>query len=338
MGKDYYKILGLTKGANEDDIKKAYRKMALKYHPDKNKSPDAEEKFKEVAEAYDVLSDPKKREIYDQYGEEGLKGGDIGGGGPMGGFHYTFAEDPMKMFHQLFEGPNGFARFFAAGPGSGTRIVVGGDEEMDFDDMFGFGGHHGMGGFSDMGRPTRKVDPPVVYDLYISLEDIYKGCVKKMKITRKVPSGEGGAKMRTEDKLLTVTVKPGWKAGTKVTFPREGDHNENRVPADIVFIIKDKPHPYFRRDGADIYYTAKISLKDALCGVSLKIPTLEPSVTVPMNIFEVIKPKAVKRIPGQGLPMPKQANKRGDLLVTFDIRFPDTLPSATKEILRDCLP
>ena len=74
MGKDYYKILGLTRGANEDDIKKAYRKMALKYHPDKNKTPGAEEKFKEIAEAYEVLSDKRKREIYDQYGEEGLKG------------------------------------------------------------------------------------------------------------------------------------------------------------------------------------------------------------------------------------------------------------------------
>ncbi len=91
MGKDYYKVLGIPKSASDDEIKKAYRKMALKYHPDKNKAAGAEEKFKEVAEAYDVLSDSKKKDIYDKYGEEGLAGGESGmGGGAPGGFHYEF--------------------------------------------------------------------------------------------------------------------------------------------------------------------------------------------------------------------------------------------------------
>ncbi|VDO53927.1 unnamed protein product [Brugia timori] len=89
MGKDYYKVLGIAKGASDDEIKKAYRKMALKYHPDKNKEPGSEAKFKEVAEAYDVLSDPKKKEIYDKFGEDGLKGGE-GGFGCPGGVHYEF--------------------------------------------------------------------------------------------------------------------------------------------------------------------------------------------------------------------------------------------------------
>lgn len=131
MGKDYYKVLDVPRSATDDDIKKAYRKMALKYHPDKNKAPGAEEKFKEVAEAYDVLSDAKKKEIYDKYGEEGLKGGMGGGGGgghggagPAGGFHYTFAGDPREMFSQFFGGQDPFAAFFASGPG-GARIVVG---------------------------------------------------------------------------------------------------------------------------------------------------------------------------------------------------------------------
>lgn len=104
MGKDFYKILGIQKGANDDEIKKAYRKLALKYHPDKNKSAGAEERFKEIAEAYEVLSDKKKRDIYDQYGEEGLHGGaPNGAGGPEGGqqFTYEFHGDPRATFAQV---------------------------------------------------------------------------------------------------------------------------------------------------------------------------------------------------------------------------------------------
>uniref|UniRef100_A0A915HWC6 J domain-containing protein n=1 Tax=Romanomermis culicivorax TaxID=13658 RepID=A0A915HWC6_ROMCU len=131
MGKDYYKILDVPRSANDDDIKKAYRKMALKYHPDKNKSPGAEEKFKEIAEAYDVLSDSKKKSIYDKFGEEGLKGGVEGGpgggasGGPgAGGYHYTFTGDPREIFSQFFGGQDPFASFFSGGPG-GARIIIG---------------------------------------------------------------------------------------------------------------------------------------------------------------------------------------------------------------------
>lgn len=103
MGKDFYKILGIQKGANDDEIKKAYRKLALKYHPDKNKSAGAEERFKEIAEAYEVLSDKKKRDIYDQYGEDGLHGGAPGAGGPEGGqsFSYEFHGDPRATFAQV---------------------------------------------------------------------------------------------------------------------------------------------------------------------------------------------------------------------------------------------
>lgn len=102
MGKDFYKILGIQKGANDDEIKKAYRKLALKYHPDKNKTTGAEERFKEIAEAYEVLSDKKKRDIYDQYGEEGLHGG-VPGSGTEGGqnFTYEFHGDPRATFAQV---------------------------------------------------------------------------------------------------------------------------------------------------------------------------------------------------------------------------------------------
>ncbi|XP_061166216.1 dnaJ homolog subfamily B member 4-like [Saccostrea echinata] len=353
MGKDYYKILGITKGASEDEIKKGYRKMALKYHPDKNKSPGAEEKFKEIAEAYDVLSDPNKKEIYDKYGEEGLKNGpppDSGfqGSAPGGGgnFHYEFQGNPRDTFRMFFGGDDPFASFFGGGggggrgfggPGGGTSRMFHfggpqGQEDMDVDDN-PFGGMGGMGG----GRPQRKrQDSAVVRELPVALEDIYKGATKKLKITRKVLNNDGRT-TRTEDKILTIDIKPGWKAGTKITFPKEGDQTPNNIPADVVFVIKDKPHSIFTREGSDIRYKAKLSLKDALCGTTLQVPTIDGR-KIPLRLREVVKPHSVKRIQGEGLPIPKQPGKRGDLIIEFDVVFPNQISNTAKEILADCLP
>lgn len=135
-------------------------------------------------------------------------------------------------------------------------------------------GGGGMGGFSNMGfsfgghpghqtqMPRKKTqDPPIEHELFVTLEEIAAGTTKKMKISRKVLNPDNRT-TRTEDKVLTIDIKPGWKQGTKITFPREGDQSPTSIPADIIFIIKDKPHPTFRRDGADLIYTAKINLKD----------------------------------------------------------------------------
>lgn len=170
MGKDYYCILGIEKGASDEDIKKAYRKQALKFHPDKNKSPQAEEKFKEVAEAYEVLSDPKKREIYDQFGEEGLKGGAGGSDGQGGTFWYTFHGDPHATFAAVFGGSNPFEIFFGRRMGGGRD-----SEEMEIDgdpfSAFGFS----MNGYprdrNSVGPSRLKQDPPVIHELRVSLEE-----------------------------------------------------------------------------------------------------------------------------------------------------------------------
>lgn len=219
---------------------------------------------------------------------------------------------------------------------------LGGDEDgMDVDDMFGgFGGHHGFGPMgmsaSTGGMHRRRQDPPVMHELLVSLEDILKGCTKKMKITRRVLSTDGRTS-RVEDKVLSINIKQGWKAGTKITFPKEGDQGPTNIPADIVFIIKDKAHPHFKREGADIRYSAKITLRDALCGTTINVPTLD-GTNIPLPINDIIKPNTTKRISGQGLPIPKQPSRRGDLVVAFDIRFPDHLTTSAKDILRDCLP
>ena len=219
MGTDYYKILGVSQGANDDEIKKAYRKLALKYHPDKNHAPGAEEKFKEIGEAYDVLSDPKKRQIYDQLGEEGLKGGmggtggGSGGGGgggmpnfggvggmPGGNFQYTYHGDPKATFAQFFGTSNPFESFF--GGGGGGRGGGGEGMDIDINELLGgfgggggggfrggqqqqqFRGGPGSGGFKR--KPQRVQDPTIEKEVFVSLEEIATGCEKKMKISRKV--------------------------------------------------------------------------------------------------------------------------------------------------------
>lgn len=200
----------------------------------------------------------------------GLKGGGPtgGGGGGPGTFSYTFQGDPHAIFAEFFGGRNPFEQFFGGRNG-------GMDEEMDTDEPFarfgmGGGGMGGMGGFprsfsSGMGGHTSVVkkqqDPPVVHDLRVTLEEVLSGCTKKMKISRKRLNPDGRT-LRKEEKILEVQIKKGWKEGTKITFPKEGDETPTNIPADIAFVLKDKPHPVFKRDGSDIIYTAKISLRD----------------------------------------------------------------------------
>ncbi|XP_022611236.1 dnaJ homolog subfamily B member 1-like [Seriola lalandi dorsalis] len=343
MGKDYYHILGIKKGASEDDIKKAYRKQALRFHPDKNKSPGAEEKFKEIAEAYDVLSDPKKKDVYDRFGEEGLKGGGPSGGGGPGTFSYTFQGDPHAIFAEFFGGRNPFEQFFGARNG-------GMDEDMDTDDPFArFGmGAGGMGGFprsfstgmGGMGGHSSVVkkqqDPPVIHDLRVTLEEVLSGCTKKMKISRKRLNPDGRT-VRTEDKILEVQIKKGWKEGTKITFPKEGDESPRNIPADVVFVLKDKPHPMFKRDGSDIIYTAKISLRDALCGCTVNAPTLDGRA-VTVSTTDIVHPGMKRRVSGEGLPYPKRPDRRGDLIVDYEVKFPERLSQSARDTIAQVLP
>jgi len=338
MGKDYYRVLGIAKGASDDEIKKSYRKLAMKYHPDKNNAPGAEEKFKEIGEAYDVLSDPKKKQIYDQYGEDGLKGSPGGGGVPNfgegPGYTYSYHGDPRATFTQFFGSSNPFESFFSGGPG-GMGGNMGGPQEMDIDieQMFGgFGGH--MGGHKQK-KNTKVQDPTVEKEVFVNIEEIAAGCEKKMKISRKVYRDDGS--LSVEDKVLKINIKPGWKSGTKVTFSQEGDRLPGKIPADIAFIIKDKPHPIFTREGSDIKYIYKIPLREALCGTIVQVPTLEGKKVGINCTGEVIKPTTTKRLQGYGLPYPKEPSKKGDIIVGFDVLFPDAISQSSKDVLYDVL-
>lgn len=309
----------------------------------------------------------------------GLKGHT---GGGSNGPSYTFHGDPHAMFAEFFGGRSPFDQFFASHGGL--------DDDMHIDDPFAAFGMGGMGGFprSFKSRVTgahggreKKKDPPVMHELKVSLEEVFSGCTKKMRISRKRLNPDG-CSMRTEDKILTVDIKRGWKEGTKITFPKEGDETPTNIPADIVFVVKDKAHSYFQRDGSDIVHSVKISLKDvsvlclfwgvranctkceclhliffafvspcfcllstplitlthkALCGCTISAPTLDGR-TVTVTSHDVIKPGMKKRIVGEGLPLSKYPERRGDMVLEFLVTFPDKLGPGTREALVQILP
>uniref|UniRef100_A0AAV1TPL4 J domain-containing protein n=1 Tax=Peronospora matthiolae TaxID=2874970 RepID=A0AAV1TPL4_9STRA len=351
MGKDYYAILNVAKGATDDELRKAYRKLALKWHPDKNPNdPDgAQRKFQEIGEAYEVLSDKKKREIYDVYGEEGLKGqpaeGPEGGGMPggmPGGFTYTttsgfpagsfgfHSSDATKIFEQFF----GTSNLHEAERSAPMASMFG--------DMGGFGGMRGMrsSGFGGGRDPFGQSQPPraqkLQSELEVPLEQLYAGCVKKLKITRKVHDPSSNT-LREEQKILEINIKPGWKDGTKVTFEGQGDALPGRPAQDIVFVIRQKPHPKFERDGDKLLYRAKVSLRDALLGNGTLSVKMLDGREVPVPLGGVIAPGTKLVIAGEGMPLQKNPSQRGNLVVEFDVQFPTQLTEAQKNLVRQAL-
>lgn len=279
-----------------------------------------------------MLSDPNKREVYDRYGEEGLKNGGPGGpggggfGGGMGGFR-----SPEDLFAEIFGGQSPFDMDGMGGGGG----PFGGFGGMPFG-FGGMGGMGGMGGRSRGGPPQPRQAPPVERQLPCSLEDLYSGVTKRMKISRNVVDASSGS-VRQESEVIEVVIKPGWKKGTKVTFQRMGDQQPGLIPADIVFVIDEVPHPRFTRDGNNLVYKARLSLADALCGTCLKINTLDGRlIDLPLR-SEVVTPASAKLLRGEGMPISKTPGQKGDLIVKFDIEFPRSLSAEQKEALRGTL-
>ncbi|UJR28275.1 hypothetical protein I4U23_009525 [Adineta vaga] len=313
MSKDPYQILQLTRSAKDKDIKAAYRRLALKYHPLKNPNDlNVSSKFNDLAEAYDILSDHKRRAIYDQFGEEGLRCGVPTGVENEWSEEYVFHGDADKVFREFFGGDNPFADFY---------ISAAQDRSLGF-------------GCVD-GRGRKKKDPPIVRDLLLSLEDCYHGAIKKIKISRRVLN-EDCITSSIREKILSITVKRGWLPGIKVTYEGEGDQGPNNIPSDIVFTVKDKPHPNFRRENADLIHTAKINLGHALTGITLHIEHLDGRLLdIPIN--EIVRPGYKKRIPSQGMPLMSNPDKYGDLIIEFDVEYPQKLNSDQKLYIREAL-
>lgn len=348
MGKDYYKILGVAKSATQDEIKKAYRKLAIKWHPDKHPQDGkdaAEAKFKEIGEAYDVLSDLSKKNIYDQVGEEGLRGGGGGGGeGPRGGmpggnFPGGFSgqnvhfRDPTEIFRAMFggggddDGMGGMPFGGMGGMPGGVHMSMGG-----MPSGFGMpgmaGGMPGTGGgmpSNGGGRrsQTQQKAPPIHHALALTLEELFNGVTKKMRITRRQLDGSSAS----VDK--EIVVKPGWKDGTKITFENEGDESPNMIPADIVFTVQAKPHARFSRDGDDLVHKCQISLVEALSGVRKSVVSISGR-TIPI-VAENVDGSTEIIIPGEGM-LNSKTKVRGKLRVSFCIKFPQLTGSQRHQI------
>ncbi|KAF5732580.1 dnaJ subfamily B member 4-like [Tripterygium wilfordii] len=312
MGVDYYKILGVDRNAKDDDLKKAYRKLAMKWHPDKNPNnkKEAEAKFKQISEAYDVLSDSQKRAVYDQYGEEGLKGGvpPPGASGPGGGASYFSTGDGPTTFRFSTRNPDDiFAEFFGVSSPFGGMGGGGGMRGTRFssgifgDDIFeSFGGGGGVGGG---GGASRKA-PPIENRLPCTLEELYKGTTKRMKISREILDASG--KTMPVEEILTIEVKPGWKKGTKITFPEKGNEQLN------------------------------ISLAEALTGYTVHLTTLDGrNLTIQIN--NVIHPNYEEVVAREGMPIQKDPTKKGNLRIKFNINFPFRLSAEQKAGIKKLL-
>eukprot|EP01038_Epipyxis_sp_PR26KG_P015778 gene15778-21369_t len=307
---NYYEILEIPKSSTDAEIKKAYRRLAMKWHPDKNPDnlTEAAIKFQQIGEAYDVLSDLEKKAIYDQFGYEALINGLPSDENGTGGNGYVYKQNASEIFESFFGTNNPFAAF--------------GFEAMPFT--------------SKLNKPGPVKGKPVTFNLECSLKELYNGCVKKFSITRKRYDSSG--ELKDDTKTLVINVQPGWKKGTKISFVNEGDEAPNTIPPDLIFVIqeKDNSDPGYQRDGNNLIYTYKISLLDALTDCSLQIPTLDERI-ISVACPEVVSPFYEKLIPGEGMPLPKKVGAKGDLIVKFHILFPKYLNGTKREKIRELL-
>jgi len=305
--KDYYKILGVERKAGQEEIKKAYRVLARKFHPDVSKEPNAEEKFKELGEAYEVLKDPKKRAAYDQLGSY------------QAGQEFRPPPDWEQQFRSQWQGP-GQER--AQGPFGG-----GADFSDFFSELFGFGGAR-RATRQQSSVPRRGQDYEA--EAEITLDEAYRGTERSLQIEEQEMTASG--QIRRVPRVVKVRIPKGATDGQKLRVPGKGGKGIQGGPdGDLHLNIALRPHPLFKATGHDLYLELPITPWEAALGSTVDVPTLDGSVRV--KVHAGAKAGQKLRLAGKGLPKP--AGGHGDLYSVLQIVAPSPLNTRERELFEE---
>ena len=343
--RDYYEVLGVEKSASQRDIKKAYRQMARQYHPDVSDEPDAESRFKEINEAYQVLSDPDKRNAYDRFGHAGLEGG-------RAGFDFGGFRDPFDIFEEFFGQGFGFSSRGRRGPRRGGDLRY--DLRLTFEEaVFGCekeielrrhetcpecSGTGAKAGTSPDRCPkcngtgqVRQVQRSILGS-FVSVTDCPE-CRGQGTVVSEACSRCGGDKRVSVTRELSVNIPAGVDDGTRIRLAGEGEAGSNGGPRGNLYIVLEvEPHSIFRRREDDILVEVEINVAQAALGAEIEVPTLDGDETI--TVDPGTQTDTVLRLPNRGVPHVKR-NGRGDELVLLRVAIPKKLSREQKALLKE---
>jgi len=354
--RDYYEVLEVPRGASRDEIKKAYRKLAIKYHPDKNPgNKSAEEKFKEATEAYEILADDKKRQAYDQFGFAGVEG--------MSGGAQDYST-VFRDFEDIFGDFGGFFDSFFGRGGRGSRRRPSGrssvqrgadlryDVEISFlDAVFGtqieisFSRSEVCPACSGMGMEpgsSKKVCPTCGgtgqvrrSSGFFSIATTCPTCHGEGEIIEKPCKTCGGTGLIRKNRRIKVKIPAGIENGKRISIPGQGDGGPNGGPAgDLYVYVHVKPHEYFERDGYDVYCAIPISITQAALGGEVLVPTLN-SKRAKVKIPPGTQTGKMLRLRDEGIPNLHNSNRRGDMYIKLIVKVPEKISSKAKVLLKE---
>ena len=320
---DYYEILGVEKNATQEEIKKAYRQLSLKFHPDRNNDPSAVEKYKDINKAYETLSDPSERSKYDNGGPDPMEFNPFGMGGRGGG--------QQHFFHS---GGPGIRIFTTHGRGMPMGGMGGMPQEgipPELSHIFNmFGGMHPQ---MFAGGPRFGTPPPITTNLQVSMDIVLNGGNIPISVERWII--ENGMKVH-ENVTHIVTIPKAVEDGEVITLPGVGNMLDHNNAGDIHVTVHVNNTTAFKRNGLDLIYNSKISLKDSLCGFQIEVAHINgKTYNLTNGAGKVITPGYVKILPLLGLTHP--SGKCGNLLIAFDVEFPTSLTTEQTDALKNIL-
>ena len=353
--RDYYEVLGVAKGSSKEDIKKAYRKLAIQFHPDKNPGDKkAEESFKEATEAYEVLSDDKKRSAYDQYGFAGVD--QMAGGHDYSGVYRDF-EDIFGDFSGIFDsffGGSGGRR--SAGGRSRPTVQRGSDLRYDMEVPFSeaaFGTKleisfsrnfacDACSGSGSQGGGGKKICPTCGgagqvrrSSGFFSIASACPSCHGEGQVIEKPCPKCSGSGLTKKNQRIKVSIPPGIEDGKRINIAEQGDTGPNGGPAgDLYVFIHVQAHEYYERDGADLYCVIPIDIVQATLGADIVVNTLD-NRQIKVKIAPATQNGKILRIRGEGVPFLNSSDRRGDLYLKIRVEIPKKLSAKGKSLLKE---